>query len=198
MNSGNSDIAPARSKYRNVAYVVQTSVLAEDNNYDFHRNVAIVIHGEIERRYPTVHITGINVQAKNFHLWPRKTAPAIRHADDDEQVQGKLPVESRETILTQIKTMVDEALVKFGLYHYYDKDPHEVMAVNWIVVALQHMKADEAQTLLLEVLDLDAKERGRRKGIYAILVRSILVDLQGQSADWFQILMENDRLAGHF
>jgi hypothetical protein len=95
MNRGNSEIAPARSKYRNVTYVVQTSVLADDNNYDFHRNVALVIHGEIERRCPDVHITGINVQAKNFHLWPRKTAPAIRHSED-QQVQAKLPVESRE------------------------------------------------------------------------------------------------------
>lgn len=170
---------------------------AEDNHYDFHRNVAIVMHGEIERRCPNVHITGINVQARNFHLWPRKTAPAIKHAED-EHVQAKLPVEGRETLLIQIKTMVDEALVKFGLYHYYDKDPHEVMAVNWIVVALQHMTADEAKTLLLEVLDLDAKERGRRKGIYAILVRSILVDLQGQPADWFQAVMEDDRLVRHF
>jgi hypothetical protein len=197
MNSGDSEVAPARSKYRNVTYVVQTSVLAEDNNYDFHRNVAIVIHGEIERRCTNVHITGINVQAKNFHLWPRKTAPGIRHSEE-EQFQARLFVESRETILTQVKTMVDEALVKFGLYHYYDKDPHEVMAVNWIVVALQNMTAEEAKTLLLEVLDLDAKERGRRKGIYAILVRSILVDLQGQPNDWFQTLMENKHLAGPF
>jgi hypothetical protein len=196
MNSGNSEIAPARSKYRNVTYVVQTSVLTEDNNYDFHRNVAIVMHGEMERRCPTVHITGINVQVKNFHLWSRKAAPALRHAEV-EQVQAKLPVESRETLLTQIKTMVDEALVTFGLYHYYDKDPHEVMAVNWIVVALQNMTAEEAKTLLLDVLDLDVKERGRRKGIYRILVRSILADLQGQPADWFQTLKGNDRLAGH-
>ena len=32
MNRGNSEIAPARSTYRNVTYVVQTSVLAEDND----------------------------------------------------------------------------------------------------------------------------------------------------------------------
>ena len=74
---------PARSKYRNVTYVVQTSVLADDNNYDFHRDVATVIHGEVERRCANVHITGINVQAKNFHLWPRKTAPPIRHSEDE-------------------------------------------------------------------------------------------------------------------
>jgi hypothetical protein len=197
MNSGDSEVAPARSKYRNVTYVVQTSVLAEDNNYDFHPNVAIVIHGELERRCTNVHIMGINVQTKNFHLWPRKTAPAIRHSEEG-QFQVRLFVESRETIVTQAKTMVDEVLVKFGLYHYYDKDPHEVMAVNWIVVALQNMTAEEAKTLLLEVLDLDAKERGRRKGIYAILVRSIMVDLQGQPNDWFQTLMENKRLAGPF
>ena len=197
MNNGKSEMAPARSTYRNVTYVVQTSVLADDNNYDFHRNVALVIHGEIERRCANVHITGINVQAKNFHLWPRKTAPAIRHSED-EQFRAQLPAGSRETILTQIKTMVDQALVQFGVYHYCDKDPHEVMDVNRIVRALRNMTAEEAQTLLLEVLDLDTRERGKRKGIYAILVGSILGDLQAQPDDWFQPLMENDRLAGHF
>ena len=96
MNRGNSEIAPARSTYRNVTYVVQTSVLAADNNYDFHRNVARVIHGEIERRFANVHITGINVQTKNFHLWPRKTGPAMRHSEGDE-FQAQRPVESHET-----------------------------------------------------------------------------------------------------
>ena len=95
MNSGNSGVAAARSKYRNVTYVVQTSVLADDNNYDFHRNVAIVIHGEVERRCANVHITAINVQAKNFHLWPRKTAPAIRHPED-HQFQVKIPLKSHK------------------------------------------------------------------------------------------------------
>ena len=197
MNGGNSGVAPARSKYRNVTYVVQTSVLAEDNNYDFHRNVAIVIHGEVERRCANVHITGINVQTKNFHLWPRKTAPAIRHSED-EQFQAQPPVGSRETILTQIKTMVDEALAQFGLHHYCEKDPHDVMDVDTIVLALQNMTAEEAKTLLLDVIDLDSGERGKRKGIYAILVGSILGDLQAQPDAWFQSLMENDRLAGHF
>lgn len=197
MNGGNSGVAPARSKYRNVTYVVQTSVLADDNNYDFHRNVAIVIHGEIERRCANVHITGINVQAKNFHLWPMKTAPAIRHSED-EQFRAQLPAGSRETILTQIKTMVDEALVQFGFYRYCEKDPHEVMDVDKIVLALKNMTAEEVKMLLLEVLDLDTRERGKRKGIYAILVGSILGDLQAQPDDWFQPLMENDRLAGHF
>ena len=197
MNSGDSEVAPARSKYRNVTYVVQTSVLAEDNNYDFHRNVAIVIHGEIERRCTNVHITGINVQAKNFHLWPGKTAPAIRHSEG-AQFQAHRPVGSRETMLTQIQTMVDGALVQFGLHHYCEKDPHEVMDVGKIVRALQNMTAEEAKTLLLEVLDLDTGELGKRKGIYAILVGSLLGDLQAQPDDWFQTLMENDRLAGRF
>ena len=197
MNSGNSEIAPARSKYRNVAYVVQTSVLAEDNNFDFHRNVAVVIHGEIERRCPGVHITQINVQAKNFHLWPRKAAPAVRRSEE-EQFQATWSVEKRETMLTEIQMMVDEALVRFGLHQYYDNDPHDLMDVTKIVLALQDMRAEEAKTLLLEVLDLDTKERGRRKGTYAILVGSILVDLQAQSGDWFQTLMENERLAGTF
>lgn len=197
MNDGNSGVAPARSKYRNVTYVVQTSVLADDNNYDFHRNVATVIYGEVERRCANVHITGINVQAKNFHLWPRKTAPAIRHSED-EQFQAQLPVGSRVTVLTQIQTMVDAALVQFGLHHYCEKDPHEVMDVDKIVRALQSMTAEEAKTVLLEVLDLDTREPGKRKGIYAILVGSILGDLRAQPDDWFQSLMENDHLAGHF
>jgi hypothetical protein len=196
MNKGNSEIAPARSTYRNVTYVVQTSVLAEDNNYDFHRDVAIVIHGEIERRFANVHITGINVQAKNFHLWPKKTASGIRHSEG-KQFPAQLPVESRGTILTQIKTMVDEAVLQFGLYHYWEKDPQDIMDVNKIVLALQDMTAEEAKTLLLEILDLDTRERGKRKGIYAILVGSILSDLRAQPDDWFQALMENDRLAGH-
>jgi hypothetical protein len=89
MNSGKSEMAAARSTYRNVTYVVQTSVLAEDNNFDFHRNVALVIHSELERRCANVHVTGINVQAKNFHLWPRKTAPAIRR-DEAAQFQTRL------------------------------------------------------------------------------------------------------------
>jgi len=198
MNSGNPEIAPARSMYRNVTYVVQTSVLAEDNNYDFHRNVAIVIHSEIERRCTNVHVTGINVQAKNFHLWPRKTAPAIRHAEPAPFQTKLLPGESREAMRTQIKTMVDEALVQFGVYHYCDKGPHEVMDVSRIVRALQNMTAEEAKALLLKVLDLDGREQGKRKGIYAILVGSILRDLQAQPDAWFQSLMENDRLAGHF
>jgi hypothetical protein len=172
-------------------------VLAEDNNYDFHRDVATVIHGEIERRCANVHITGINVQTKNFHLWPRKTAPAIRHSED-EQFQVQLPLGSQETMLTQIKTMVDESLVQFGLNHYCEKDPHEIMDVDKIVLALQNMTAEEAETLLLEVLDLDTSERGKRKGIYAILVGSILGDLRAQPDDWFQSLMKNDRLAGQF
>ena len=197
MNSGNSGVAAARSKYRNVAYVVQTSVLADDNNYDFHRNVATVIYGEVERRCANVHITGINVQAKNFHLWPRKTAPAIRHSED-HQFQVQLPVRSRETLLAQIETMVDEALVQFGLDHYCEKDPHEVMDVDKIVLALQNMTAEEAKTSLLEVLDLDTRELGKRKGIYAILVGSILGDLRAQPDDWFQSLIENDYLAGQF
>jgi hypothetical protein len=194
MNSGNSGIAPARSKYRNVAYVVQTSVLAEDNNFDFHRNVAIVIHGEIERRCPDVHITQINVQAKNFHLWPRKSAPAVRRSDE-EQFQATWSVGNRESMLTEIQAMVDDALAQFGLHHYCVKDPHDLMDVTKIVLALQDMTAEEAKTLLLDVLDLDTKERGRGKGTYAILVGSILVDLQGQSVDWFQTLIENERLA---
>lgn len=199
MNSGNSEIAPARSTYRNVTYVVQTSVLAEDNNYDFHRNVAIVIHSELERRCTNVHVTGINVQAKNFHLWPRKTtAPPTRHADAAQFQAKLLPGDSRETIRTQIKTMVDEALVQFGVYQYCDRDPHEVMDVNRIVLALQSMTAEEAKTVLLEVLDLDSREQGKRKGIYAILVGSILGDLRAQPDAWFQSLMENDRLAGNF
>jgi hypothetical protein len=198
MNSGHSEIAAVRATYRNVTYVVQTSVLAEDNNYDFHRNVALVIHSEIERRCTNVHVTGINVQAKNFHLWPRKTAPAIRHVEAP-QFQTKLPPgERRESMRTQIKTMVDQALVQFGVYHYCDKDPHEVMDVNRIVRALQNMTAEEAKTLLLEVLDLDGGEQGKRKGIYPILVGSILGDLRAQPDTWFQSLMENDRLAGQF
>ena len=178
-------------------YVVQTSVLAEDNNYDFHRNVATVIHGEIARRCTNVHVTGINVQAKNFHLWPRKTAPVIRHSEDD-QLLAPLPVESRETMLTQVKTMVDEALLHFGLHHYCQKDPHDVLDVNKIVLALQGMTAEEVKTLLLGILDLDTREWGKRKGIYAILVGSILGDLRAQPHDWFRALMENDRLAGNF
>ncbi len=197
MNRGISENAPARSTYRNVTYVVQTSVLAEDNHYDFHRDVATVIHGEIERRCANVHITGINVQRKNFHLWPRKTAPAIRHSDA-AQFEAQLPVERCETMPTQIKTMVDEALVQFGLNHYCEKDPHEIMDVDKIVLALQNMTAEEAETLLLEVLDLDTSERGKRKGIHAILVGSILGDLRAQPDDWFQSLMKNDRLAGQF
>jgi hypothetical protein len=197
MNGGNSGVAPARSKYRKVTYVVQTSVLADDNNYDFHRNVATVIHGEVARRCANVHITGINVQAKNFHLWPGKTAPAIRHSQD-ERFQAHLPAGSREAVLTQIQTMVDGALVQFGLHHYCEKDPHEVMDVDKIVRALQNMTAEEAKTLLLDVLDLDTGELGKRKGIYAILVGSLLGDLQAQPDDWFQTLIENDRLAAHF
>jgi hypothetical protein len=138
-----------------------------------------------------------NVQTKNFHRWPRKTTPAIRHSDA-AQFEAQLPVERCETMPTQIKTMVDEALVQFGLYHYCDKDPHEVMDVDKIVLALQNMTAEEAETLLLEVLDLDTSERGKRKGIYAILVGSILGDLRAQPNDWFQSLMKNDRLAGQF
>jgi hypothetical protein len=197
MNGGNSGVAPARSKYRNVTYVVQTSVLAEDNNYDFHRNVALFIHSELERRCTNVHVTGINVQAKNFHLWPGKTAPAIGHSQD-EQFRAHQPVGSRETMLTQIQRMVDGAVVQFGLHHYCEKDPHEVMDVDKIVRALQNMTAEEAKALLLEVLDLDTGELGKRKGIYAILVGSLLGDLQAQPDDWFQTLMENDRLAGRF
>jgi hypothetical protein len=195
MNSGNSETAPGRSTYRNVTYVVQTSVLAEDNNYDFHRNVALVIHSELERRCADVHVTEINVQAKNFHLWPRKTAPAIRHAEPAQFQTKMLPGESRETMRTQIRTMVDEALVQFGVHHYCDQDPHDVMDVNRIVRALRSMTAEDAKTLLSEVLDLDSREQGKRKGIYAILVASILGDLRAQPDDWFETLMENGRLA---
>lgn len=197
MNSGNSESARARSTYRNVTYVVHASVLAEDNNYDFHRNVALVIHGELERRCTNVHVTGINVQAKNFHLWPRKTAPAIRHAEPAQFQTKLLPGEGREAMRTQIKAMVDEALVQFGVDHYRDQDPHEVMDVTRIVRTLRSMTAEDAKTLLLDVLDLDGIEQGKRKGIYAILVASILGDLRAQPDDWFRALMENDRLAGH-
>jgi hypothetical protein len=180
-----------------VTYVVHASVLAEDNNYDFHRNVALVIHAELERRCTNVHVTGINVQAKNFHLWPRKTAPAIRHAEPAQFQTTLLPGESREALRTEIKAMVDDALVQFGVHQFRDQDLHEVMGVHRIVRTLRNMTAEDARTLLLEVLDLDGREQGQRKGIHAIVVASILRDLRAQPDEWFQALVENARLAGH-
>ena len=96
---------------------------------------------------------------------------------------------------TQIKTMVDEALVQFGVDHYRDQDPHEVMDVTRIVRTLRSMTAEDAKTMLLDVLDLETSGASGRN--LRILVASILGDLRAQPDDWFRALMENDRLAGH-
>ena len=68
----------------------------------------------------------------------------------------------------------------------------------WVGQLGKNMTTEDAKTSLLEVLDLDTRALGKRKGIYAILVGSILGDLRAQPDDWFQSLMENDYLAGQF
>ena len=72
------------NKFRQVTYVIQATIEADDNSHDFHRHVASVLRTVCATRLPSVHITAIDVHAKSFHLFPSRSSPAVRHATEEQ------------------------------------------------------------------------------------------------------------------
>jgi len=189
----------SQNKYRQVVYVIQATVLADDNNYAFHRNVSAVIQRAFRDRLPTIHATMIDVQCKNFHLWPTLPTPALRHSEEERATaRGAAPSTTKPVelhpLVLEARTKTAEAITQFGIHPFMDKGPTEVMDVDALLEKITVLPAEEAEAVLIGILDLH-HDPSISRHVWAVLVSTLLVHLQDQPDPWWNAVMQNDRLA---